>query len=420
MMQKIFFLGMMILVMTAVIFAGGSRQGGATPPGAGPITISFINGFTGGDGGFMRKITDGFNASQSKYRIDELQETDHLTKYKTGDYDLVLVVADQMATMVEDGNIQEVDSIYNAAGISINDFHPAAKQIVTINGKLYGFPLDIHPMTMFYNKGLTDTAPKTLAEVIALHQKVHSSNPNIYAMAVPGAGLGEWYMMSLAAQNGVNLTNGRHLVFDTDEFAETLLLLNSLIYKHRVSPPNLGLDGEFKAFMQDVEGAASLQAVIALTGPWFYTAAKEKYGDRLGLAPIPALGRNNGVWGGSHNISVNVTLKDQAKVDGIVEFLKYLYTPENLAVWAESGQALTHLKTMDYVRARADKYPLAAANFAQFDRIKMLPLYNFRSQIQYLNDNIYSLVVTTENLTKDKLRPELERATEFARQAAAE
>lgn len=39
-----------------------------------PVTIRFLNGFTGGDGAFMKKITDGFNASQSKYVVEELQE----------------------------------------------------------------------------------------------------------------------------------------------------------------------------------------------------------------------------------------------------------------------------------------------------------------------------------------------------------
>lgn len=34
------------------------------------IQIQFLNGLTGGDGAYMRKITDGFNASQDKYEVD--------------------------------------------------------------------------------------------------------------------------------------------------------------------------------------------------------------------------------------------------------------------------------------------------------------------------------------------------------------
>ena len=40
-------------------------------------TITFINGFTGGDGPFMTKIVDAFNESQDQYYIEQLQDADH-------------------------------------------------------------------------------------------------------------------------------------------------------------------------------------------------------------------------------------------------------------------------------------------------------------------------------------------------------
>ena len=61
-------------------------------------TITFINGFTGGDGEYMTKIVDGFNESQSDYYIEQLQDADHYTKFKSGDFDMLIIHADWIST----------------------------------------------------------------------------------------------------------------------------------------------------------------------------------------------------------------------------------------------------------------------------------------------------------------------------------
>ena len=59
---------------TAAPAAGGDQSqasGGGSSAGAeGKTKITFINGFTGGDGPYMSKIVDGFNASQDQYFIE--------------------------------------------------------------------------------------------------------------------------------------------------------------------------------------------------------------------------------------------------------------------------------------------------------------------------------------------------------------
>ena len=76
------------------------------------VTITYLNGFTGGDGDFMRKITDGFNASQDKYEVIESQEKDHMTSFKANGADVVVIAGASLYTYAEDGMIQEVSSLY--------------------------------------------------------------------------------------------------------------------------------------------------------------------------------------------------------------------------------------------------------------------------------------------------------------------
>ena len=81
------------------------------------VKITYLNGFTGGDGDFMRKITDGFNASQDKYEVIESQEKDHMTGFKANGADLVVIAGASLYTYAEDGMIQEVSAVYEKAGI---------------------------------------------------------------------------------------------------------------------------------------------------------------------------------------------------------------------------------------------------------------------------------------------------------------
>ncbi|MDB5054823.1 MAG: hypothetical protein JWM44_2873 [Bacilli bacterium] len=385
------------------------------------VTINFINGFTGGDGVFMKKITDGFNQSQDKYVIKETQDKDHYTKFKTGNYDLVVIHTVNLKTYKDDGMIQEVTPIMDKAGIKASDFDPAGVNVATVDGKMYALPLDIHPLTMLYNKDLVSQPPATYADLVKLQSQLKAKDPNLYALGVPSSGLVEFYIMTMAAQNGINLLKDNYLNFAQPELADALLSFNKMIYKDKISPAGLGLDGEFQTFMKSAKDSnAAVQSAVALTGPWFYSAAKEKYGDKLGVAPIPVLGKQAAVYGNAHTIAVSAKVKDQKVLDGIAEFYKYLYTPQNLIHWAESGQAPVHKATMDYIAAHKDQYPLSYVNEQQFKSFATpVRVYQYGEQIRYMNETVFAKVVSNPNITKDDIMKELQTATDKAKQIAA-
>lgn len=413
------FKSMTAAVAAAAIVVSGMGMGAVEVKADDKVQIRFLNGFTGGDGGYMRAITDGFNASQDKYEIVESQEKDHYLKFKSGEYDLVVIHGDRLKTYADDGMIQDVTSLYEKAGLKLEDFIDAAQAMVQLNDGTYAFSLDIHPLVMFYNKQLCPEAPKTYDDIKKLNEELQAKDPNLYAMGVPGLGLVEYYYMTMADQNGVEIQDGEALKFDTEEFADVLMKYHDMVYTDKVSPAKLGLDGEFKTFVQDEESAGGAQTAIALTGPWFYQAAKEKYGDDLGVAPVPTMGNEAAVYGNAHTIAVPSRVEDEEVLDGIAEFLKYLYTPENLINWADAGQAPTHIGTKELVQQDAEKYALACANYEQFDNCKIAPqVYNVGEQLKYLNENTFNMIVSTEDLTKEDLMGELEKATKTAAQVA--
>ena len=395
--------------------ASSAAPAGSSANNGQKVKISFIDGFTGGDGTYMKKIIDGFNASQNKYEIDELTSADEYVKFKSDNYDMLVIHSDWISTYHEDGLLRELSDVYKAAGISLDDFHPITQGYTKYDDGIYAVPFGLYADTMFYNKKLVKTAPKTYADLIALRDQLGSEKSGIYPMGVPLTGDHQWLYWMFMTQYGVNLVKDGHLNFDTDEACNAFLALNKLIYQDKLSPANLGANDHLNSFMKDVKGKANIQSAIMLTGGWNYPAAKEKYGADLGVATLTVFGKQLKVPAGGHNFAVSSKVKDQNKLDGIAAFFKYAYQPEVMKIWADAGQTPVHLKTIDYIKQHPENYPVAMTTFDILDKCQILPaIYNVREQIKYANETVYTMVIKTPNLTKEQLMPELKNATESA------
>lgn len=381
------------------------------------IEISFINGFTGGDGAFMRQITDGFNASQDKYTVVESQEKDHYLKYKSGNYDMVIIHGTQMPTYIMDGNIQEAGALYEQAGLSADDFLPQGMELAQLDGKTYGVPLDIHPLMLFYNKKYAPEPPETLDDLIAMKSEL--TDPNLYPYILSVVGPLEFIYFNIAGQNSVDFGNEEYLNFATPEFAESLMTFNKMLYTDQVSDPSAA--NAFGDFLKDAATEDVKQAVVAANGPWNYTASLEKWGDDLGIAPMIQLGDKPGTTGNAHILCVDSRVTDPDKLAGIAAFMQYTFTPENLIHWAEGGQAPVHKATIDLIQQTPEQYPAPVLTISQLENHLPQPqVYQFPEQVRYINEMVWPLVITTPDLTMDQLMAELQQATELAKQVVSQ
>ncbi len=384
------------------------------------IKIRFINGFTGGDGAFMKKMVDSFNSSQSKYFIDQLITADHYTKFKTDDFDMLIIHADLISTYHEDGLLKEVSDIYKASNLSLEkDFHSISQTYVKYDDGVFAFPLDLYADTMYYNKDLVDKIPTTYADLLALRDKLQPEKTGVYPIAIPLSGDHDWLTMAMLTQMNVNFVEDGHLKLDTDEAAEALLKINKMIYKDKLSAPQMAANDDINAFLKKSQEKTNIQAALSLTGPWNYTSAKETWGDKLGIAAFPTLGDTLQVPAGGHTFAVSAKCDNADKLAGIAAFMSYIYTPEIMLNWADSGQAPIHLPTMEVVKGKPELYPVAAVNYDIFDKAKILPpIYNIREQVKYLYNNVWELIYSDPDLTKDKLMVELKNATKTAKELA--
>lgn len=368
----------------------------------------------------MKKIVDSFNTSQSKYYVEQLITADHYTKFKTDDFDMLIIHSDLISTFHEDGLLKEVSDIYKSANLTLEkDFHSITQTYAKYDDGIFAFPLDLYADTMYYNKDLVDKVPTTFADILALRDKLDSEKTGIYPIAIPLSGDHDWLIMAMLTQMNVNFVEDGHLRLDTDEAAEALLKLNQMIYKDKISAPQLASNDDINAFLKKSETKTDIQAALSLTGPWNYTSAKETWGEKLGIAAFPTLGENLQVPAGGHNFAVSSKCTDADKLSGIAAFMAYIYNPDIMLNWADSGQAPIHLATMEVVKSKPDVYPVAAVNYGIFDKARILPaVYNIREQVKYLYNNVWELVYSRPNLTKDELMVELVKATKTAAELA--
>lgn len=389
----------------------------ASEASAEKVTITFINGFTGGDGPFMSKIVDGFNASQDQYYIEQLQDADHYTKFKSDDFDMLIIHADWISTYHALGLLREVSDIYEKAGISFeNDFHPITQTYAKYEDGIFAFPLDLYAETFFYNKAMVEEVPQNYDDMLALRDKLDSENSNVYPIALPLTGDHQWAWMTALGQSGCNWVEGEHIKMDTEEICDAFMKVHDLIYKDHLSAAGLGDQDHYNTFVNDATDGSTVKSAMCLTGPWKYTTAIEILGDDLGIGTLPQIyGDTPCVPAGGHTFAVSEKVTDQAKLDGIAAFMEYAYQPEHMLNWADSGQAPIHLATMEEVKKNPEKYPVANVNYGIFDDAMILPaIYNIREQVKYVNGNVWSLVLQTPDLTREQLMEELKTATEIA------
>lgn len=141
-----------------------SGKGGAEYTGP-KLALTFWNGFTGGDGAFMKKLITDFQSSHSNITVtmQTMQWADFYKKLPTAVTadkapDIAVMHLDSVATMAARRSIQPLDDVAKALGLQESDFAPVPWKAGIYKDVRYSIPLDVHPMGFFYNKTVMEKA----------------------------------------------------------------------------------------------------------------------------------------------------------------------------------------------------------------------------------------------------------------------
>ncbi len=335
----------------------------------------------------LQKLTDQFNASQSKVQVALVNQTtykDTLTKYvaglSTGDLpDLVQIEDTGLQQMIDTQSILPVQACVKADKFDTSDIVKRVTDYFTVNKTLWPMPFNISNPIFYYNKKAFTAAgldpekpPTTLDEIKADAKKLVDSG------AVTKAGFGlktdPWYLEQWLAKSGnpyVNNSNGRKaratgVVFDVKAGQEIFSWMSDMVSSGLAEVNNdegasandnlLGIGNGTHAMTIDTSAALGTVTQVLAGGQYPNV--------ELGVAPMPGpVGKGGVLVGGAANYIVSKS--SPAKQAAAWEFAKFLASPESQATWAAGtgyvpiSKAATELPAVQDLWAKNPGYKIA-------------------------------------------------------------
>jgi multiple sugar transport system substrate-binding protein len=329
---------------------GGQGVGGSSEKGVGGftgkdysgpnLTLSYWNGFTGGDGPAMQDLVKRFVSAHDNIQIknntiewaDFYQRLPAATNAGKGP-DVGAMHLDQLATNAARNVIVPLDDLASALGLQESDFTKPVWAPGIYKGKRYGIPLDVHTLAMYYNKdhfskaGISD-APTDAASLEEACKKLQASGiKNPFWM--PNQWPGHLMFLSLLWQFGGEpyAEDGSKATYDDEAGQKALTWMRQQVDKG-YSPDNVDIDAQYTAFKNG-------QNSITWDGIWQINDL-EASGVNYGIAKIPVIGDSLAAWANSHHFFMTAQAADDTnRANASKTFIGWM--SDQSASWAAAG-----------------------------------------------------------------------------------
>jgi multiple sugar transport system substrate-binding protein len=318
---------------------GGDFTGEYTGPN---VQLKFWNGFTGGDGPYMKKMVDQFNTEHPNIKVTmtTIRWQDYYQKVPAAVVsgqgpDVGIAHQDNLATLAARRSILPLDDIATELKLEESDFIPAVWKGGIYQDKRYGIPLDVHSLAQYWNtdqltKAGLEAPPANKAEFDSAVDKIKSAGlQNPFWM--PSLWPAHLIFYSLIWQNGgaPYSEDGQSATFNSPEGVEALTWMVDQI-KSGVSPRNVAIDTQYNAFKSG-RNAGTFDGIWQIND-LKSSAPKLKWA----LAPVPQIFDQPAVWSNGHNfVLMSQKQADDNKLQASKIFINQI--SEKSAEWAKSG-----------------------------------------------------------------------------------
>ena len=337
-------------LMTAGLAACGGNQdndddGGTT---GGTVSLTLWTPITGSDLTVFNRMITRFNQEHEGQIHVEHQSNVRETHYQNlknnipnNGPDMAIIHSQLVKNYIEYEYIVPIDeSFFTKETIDASQYQSNVMSTLTAeDGTYYGFPLDIHPIVLYYNKSLVgdNALPTNYSELMALAQKLTTGD--IWGLPISTLWPTEFtYTTALYQAGGEEIDTETSMpLFNSAAGAEAAELLRDIIYKYKVSPANLQTDADLQLFTTG-------KAAFHIQGCWNLLALEEALGDDLGVMSLSGMLTDNTdaasqqVFARSHVFTVCAQRRtiSQRKKEAMITFIKWM--GENSAEWSSAGQ----------------------------------------------------------------------------------
>lgn len=278
---------------TAGVIAGLVALSGCTAPSEtdGPVELTMLAGFTGGDRAAYEGLVETFNETHDDIQVTlEIQPWDSIAQtlpaaWATGQGpDIATPNFDPniVAEYLETDSLLALDRVGDGeTDINADLLFPAAIEAFTVDGELYAVPANVATLQLYYNKALFEAAgiAEPPADVEAFKDAAVALTGNgVYGLSVAERETIQMWPILQWLEGGDIVDAEGCSVLDSPEGIASLEVWTDLVLQG-VAP--VGLTG---AESDSLFSAG--QAAMQLNGPWAapgYASA----GIDLGVAPVP-------------------------------------------------------------------------------------------------------------------------------------
>lgn len=327
----------------AVALLAGCSAGPAETPGGeftgeydGPdVTLSFWNGFTGGDGPFMQQMVDQFNEEHDNIKVESntQQWADFYQRLPAAvtageGPDVGVMHFDQLGTNAARQVILPLDDMAEELELTEEDFSETVWNAGVYQDQRYGIPLDVHSLAMYYNTehfekaGITEAPTDAASFQEALDKLQDAGYETPFWM--PARWPAHMMYLTLDWQFGGEPyeTDGSKANFDAEPGVEALEWMRSIV-DDGYSPEDVAADAQYTAFKNG-------ETSITWDGIWQFNDLEASDVPYAG-APIPNIGGTDAVWASSHQFFLP-RQDDENKLNAAKVFIAWM--SEQSAEWA--------------------------------------------------------------------------------------
>lgn len=389
-MKRIRFYALGVLALFAVASCGGNSSSSTVESisydDSGNIVfdnvaITYGNPITGADGVAMRQLVNMFNQQyQGQINVTETFMTENeyyesllLTIPMKRAYDVALVHSYKIQSYANKNLIVPLQDIIDDAGIELHreDYIEAVFDGMYFEDSLYGIPLDIHTIILYYNKTLLNArsleVPTNRAELIAAAQQMPNNSTGGWGLPLSTTWPSEYiYTTALYQNGGTEIDSNDTPIYNNAAGVNALRSVADLIHTHQISPTNVSVDSDLMLFNQG-------KAMFHINGNWMLNSVAES-GVDFGVTTLSNMFTTNNTNDYSSDIAArshcfvlpdgrNTTLKQQAAL----VFMKFM--TENASLWAASGG---HVPASNIARATAEYLALPHhAHYGDVDHFRL-------------------------------------------------
>ncbi len=355
-----------------------------------PQQITFWNSFTASDRPFVEAIVAKYNSSQSKVHVnmtimpgDVLAQKLEVSLATGQGPDISTAPSGPLQAIpqfAEGGVIQPTDFVYGSGGVDKSVIPAGFFPAVTYSNKLWGVPMTIQPVAMYYNPSLFAKAkvslPSTVEELIASLVKI--TKTGISGMPLATTAVVDWWSLWLWAYGGDYEKNGKSLL--TSPATEAgFAAWGNMEKNHKVSPLNLtGAQGD-SLFSTN-------QSATDISGPWVVSGFQQAKVD-FDVMSFPA------GPGGPATLGTGATMMLNAKttaLDAAKDFFTFWTSPWAALEYAKSGS--NALRTdLDSEVKKLGKFPGRFASMLPHIRYSMTGIVKY-SEAYAVTTNVVQAV----------------------------